>query len=270
MKYIVIDSHAHVYPKKIARRASENIGLFYGYPVPEVPISEPGTLEALIAEGKAAGTAAHCVSGAATAANQVASINDFLISLPDEADGITLYKYGTAHHELSNVGDELARIKAAGLRGIKLHADCQRFNIDGREAYPIYEAASELALPILMHLGDETHDYSSPLKLVKMLRDFPRLRVVAAHLGGYRDWDNGRQLAGLENVWFDSCSSQSILTPERAAEQIRHFGSERCFFGTDYPIWNVGEELGHFLRLPLTDGEKERVLGKNFLTFING
>ncbi|MDR0936687.1 MAG: amidohydrolase family protein [Oscillospiraceae bacterium] len=268
MKYNVIDSHAHVYPKKIARRASENIGLFYGYPVPEVPVSEPGTLEALIAEGKTAGTSAHCVSGAATAANQVVSINDFLISLPEEQDGIRLYKYGTAHHELENVGDELERIKKAGLLGIKLHADCQRFNIDGREAYPIYDAAEQLGIPVLMHLGDETHDYSSPLKLVKMLRDFPKLRVVAAHLGGYRDWDNGRQLAGLENVWFDTCSSQSILTPERAVAQIRHFGAERCFFGTDYPIWNVGAELEKFLSLPLTETERAGILGGNFLAFI--
>ncbi|MDR3149173.1 MAG: amidohydrolase family protein [Oscillospiraceae bacterium] len=270
LNYTVIDAHCHVYPEKIANKAAENIGVFYGYPVPSFD-GTPGTFETMLNAGRKLGFAGYNISGAATVPSQVVSVNDGLIGTLNSFDGAEmLFAFGTAHPGFENVGGELERIKKAGLRGIKLHADCQRFNIDDRSAYPMYDAAQELNLPVLCHVGDENFDYSSPYRLLNLLKDFPRLRVIAAHLGGYREWDEGIKLAGTSNIWFDTCSAQSILPPERVVSQIRTLGAERCFFGTDYPLWNADKELNNFLNLALTDKEKEQILGQNFLSFING
>ncbi|MDR2530221.1 MAG: amidohydrolase family protein [Oscillospiraceae bacterium] len=272
MKYEIINAHCHVYPAKIARKAAANIGLFYGYEVPEFQGGDPGTLEALLYEGREAGLSGYCVSGAATSPAQVQPTNDSLLLLlhsPLLSPGESLFCFGTVHPEFNGVESELQRIQAAGALGIKLHPDCQRFNIDDRSAYTIYESAQALRLPILMHLGDESHDFSDPRRLVKVCSDFPNLRFIAAHLGGYRDWQNGLLLRGLENVWFDTCSSQSILPPETAVNQIRAFGAERCFFGSDYPLWSVKPELEAFLKLGLSDRENELILALNFKRFIN-
>ncbi|MDR2606272.1 MAG: amidohydrolase family protein [Oscillospiraceae bacterium] len=267
--YEIIDAHCHVYPEKIARKAAENIGVFYGYPVPEFDGGEPGTIEAHLYQGRKLNFKGYCVSGAATSAKQVISVNDGLIALTKLDIPETIYAFGTAHPDFPNNGDELQRIKSLGLKGIKLHPDCQRFNIDDRSAYSIYDAAQELHLPILMHLGDETHDYSSPPRLLNILRDFPRIRIVAAHLGGYREWDAGLNLAGSKNLWFDTSSSQSILPQERVRSQIRTFGAERCFFGTDFPLWKAEGELKAFLDVGLTHEENEKILAKNFKEFIS-
>jgi len=267
--YEIIDAHCHIYPEKIARKAAENIGIFYGYPVPYFDGGEPGTLQAHLFQGRKLNFKGYCVSGAATSPKQVVSVNDGLIELTKLDIPETIYAFGTAHPDFANIGDELQRIKALGIKGIKLHPDCQAFNIDDKSAYNIYDAAQELNLPILMHLGDETHDYSSPLKLLNVIRDFPRIRIIAAHLGGYREWDAGLQLAGYENLWFDTCSSQSILTPERVRHQIRTLGVERCFFGTDFPLWVSEKELSAFLNIGLTHEENEKILAKNFKEFIS-
>ncbi|MDR0819145.1 MAG: amidohydrolase family protein [Oscillospiraceae bacterium] len=268
-KYQIINAHCHVYPPKIARKAAENIGKFYRYPVPEYEGGEPGTFEALLDECRKVGIDACCVSGAATAPEQVVAVNDFLIGVGQDITDVTLYRFGTAHPDFANIGDELARMRREGLLGIKLHPDCQMFNIDDSGAYAIYEAAQTLNLPILMHLGDETHDYSAPRRMIKVCGEFPRLRFIAAHMGGYRDWDNGLLLKGIDNVWFDTCSTQSIITPERMRNQIRAFGAERCFFGTDFPLWNTDKELDAFLNIGLTESENEKILARNFKEFIS-
>jgi predicted TIM-barrel fold metal-dependent hydrolase len=291
----IIDSHCHIYPEKIARKAAENIGRFYGYPVPDFaaelasappgfPLSaeplaeaaatpEPGSLDTMLRIGTDAGIDTFVVSGAATSPKQVTSVNDYFIDLAANQQsaktfGKTLICYGTMHPDYNDIQGELQRCKNSGLRALKLHADCQAFNIDAPGAYNIYEAAQSLDLPILMHLGDETHDYSAPYRLVKVCKDFPHLRFIGAHLGGYRDWDNALLLKGIDNMWFDSSSSQSILEPERVVRQIRTFGANRVFFGTDYPLWIAKNELNAFLALPLSDAEKEGILSLNYSNFI--
>ena len=50
---------------------------------------------------------------------------------------------------------------------------------------------------------------------------------------------------------------------EKAVEIIRAYGTDRTFYGCDYPMWNPKEELERFLALPLTDKEREDILWNN-------
>lgn len=49
--------------------------------------------------------------------------------------------------------DELDRIKALGLKGVKLHPDYQRFLVDDPRCIPIYEKISRLGLITVFHTG---------------------------------------------------------------------------------------------------------------------
>ena len=53
-----------------------------------------------------------------------------------------------------------------------------------------------------------------------------------------------------------------------AAAIIRGYGVERALFGSDYPMWVPGEEIDRLLALPLTDGEKEKILWDNHLALL--
>ena len=70
----IIDAHAHIYPEKIAKKATETIGVFYDIEM-EMPA---GTPERLIEEGRGAGVSRFVVHSVATTAHQVRSINEFL------------------------------------------------------------------------------------------------------------------------------------------------------------------------------------------------
>jgi predicted TIM-barrel fold metal-dependent hydrolase len=87
---------------------------------------------------------------------------------------------------------------------------------------------------------------------------FPRLRAVAAHLGGYRAWDDALEyLAGNERIMYDTSSALWAMTPEYADYVVGKLGSEHVMFGTDYPVMNTDEELNRLFKLKLTEQQKE-------------
>lgn len=261
---MIIDAHAHIFPDKIAEKAAAGIGGFYDGMI----MDSGGTLGELLKKGAEAGVDRFIVQSVATVPHQVVSINNFIAesvgNFPDRLIG-----FGAMHPDFEDVGGEVERIISLGLRGIKLHSDFQDFNIDDEKAYPIYEAA-EGRLPILFHVGDNRSDRSSPERLLKVVKRFPRLTVIGAHLAGWSMWDRGAELFGSyirENpqcgVYTDCSSSLYAMPPEHAAELIRRFGSDRVMWGTDYPMWNAKEELERFAKLPLNDRERGMILSEN-------
>jgi predicted TIM-barrel fold metal-dependent hydrolase len=117
---------------------------------------------------------------------------------------------------------------------------------------------------LLIHCGDYRFDYSNPNRIEAVLKAFPRLTVIGAHLGGWSVWEEAvERLAHYPNFLVDTSSSLYALTPERAKEIIRRFGADRVLFGTDYPMWDVGDELSRFHALDLTVEEEEKILSGN-------
>ena len=260
--YEIIDAHTHIYPDKIAAKATEGIGLFYGLS-PYHPVASIG---GLLAAGNAHGVSGFLVCSVATSPQQVPGINAFLHE--QCARNPSFIGFGAFHPGIGDPAAEVGRIRALGLHGIKLHPDIQQFDADAPEAYRIYEAAQG-ALPILMHMGDARFDHSHPRRLQKVLDDFPKLEVIAAHLGGWSVWGEALALSRRANVWFDTSSSLRFLSTEEARRQILAFGAERCFFGTDYPLWDYGDELDMFFRLGLPHKDNLGILSQNLKSFLH-
>jgi predicted TIM-barrel fold metal-dependent hydrolase len=147
-------------------------------------------------------------------------------------------------------------------RGIKLHPDFQKFNIDDEIAEKFYRAASG-KLPILLHIGDDRYDFSKPYRLVNMAKKYPGVTFIAAHFGGYRCWADAPIYQGLDNVYFDTCSSLPFISAEEAKRLIDLFGADKFFFATDFPMWDSKTELERFNQIPLTDEEREMIFSAN-------
>ena len=261
MSYKIFDAHAHVYPNKIAEKAVHAIGDFYN-----VPIQKNGTVEGLIEAWTRNGerVANKClIHATATTPHQVQSINNFISSNVKDNDNFV--GFGTLHTEMGEeeLDLEVERMIAIGLKGVKMHPDFQKFKADSEEAEKMYRA-TEGRLPILFHAGDYRYDYSSPFRIANVAKKYPKQIVIAAHFGGYSEWDKvADAYKGLDNVYFDTCSSLPFLTKEKAKELIDTFGAEKFLFGTDYPMWAPLEELERFMALPLSEREREMILGKN-------
>ena len=258
--YKIFDAHCHIYPPDIASRAVAGVDSFYdGLPVKP----RDGTARTLLQTGRAAGISRFLVHSVATTPRQVSSINRF-IAREVEASGGAFVGFGTLHPDSTDLAAEFAELSALGLRGVKLHPDIQRFPADDPRAMAIYEMCADAGLPVLMHTGDWRYDYSNPNRVAKVLRAFPRLTLIGAHLGGWSVWDDAlRVLPDFPNFMVDSSSSSRWLEPGRMRQIIRVYGAERVLFGTDYPMWRQAEEIEALLRLELTDGEYRRIFREN-------
>ncbi len=260
----IFDSHVHIYPDKIAVKASEHVGQFY-----EIPMKFDGRLVTLLDNCKAAGVERCLVHSVATTHDQVCKINDFIHATVEASEGMFV-GFCTLHPSMSadEIDAEVKRVTGLGLYGIKLHPDCQKFAIDDKHAMEMYEVIDG-RLPILFHTGDKRYNYSHPSQLKTAAKRFPRQRMIAAHLGGYSEWENAvKVLPGTENVWVDESSSLNYLTPEKAKEYILAYGADRVFWGTDYPMWSASEELERFNRIDLTDSQREMIFWKNITSFL--
>lgn len=259
----IIDTHAHIYPDKIAQKAAKSIGDFY-----DIPMNLDGTVGQLLAAGDAAGISRFLVHSVAVTWERAAAINDFLArSVQEHPD--RFIGFGTMHPTHPEAEKELDRLMSLGLRGVKLHPDFQHFCLDDPEAIRLFEMMAERGLPLLVHTGDYRYPYSDPERMARALDRVPNLKAICAHFGGWSVWSNAwKLLAGRSGVYVDCCSSLYALEPEEAVKIIHRYGADKVFFGTDYPMWRPEEEVRRFMALPLTEEEREMILHRNFERFI--
>lgn len=218
---MIIDSHAHIYPDKLARKAARSIGDFY-----DIDMDLDGTVDMLLKVGDEAGVDKFLVHSVATTPHQVRSINSFIAKSvsehPDRFIGFATLHPGCGD-EIPEIVDEAIEL---GLSGIKLHPDFQEFDIDAPEAMRMYEVL-EGRLPILFHTGDYRTQYSKPTKIIKVLEKFPKLDIIAAHFGAWSEWGYGSKELSEAGVYVDSSSSFYAMSPERIMEMIHIFGTDK-------------------------------------------
>lgn len=260
----IINSHAHIYPQKIAEKATLAIGKFYDIEMD----MKAGTAEELIKDGSASGITRYVVHSVATTAHQVRSINEFIkyeIDLHPEFIG-----FMTLHPDLTEeeVEKEVNWAIENGFKGVKLHPDFQKFYVDGENALKFYKVVGD-KLPILLHIGDDRFDFSKPERLVKIAKLFPNVKYIAAHFGGYRCWKDYKLYKGLDNVYFDTCSSLPFISAETAKTIISELGADKFFFATDFPMWDTKTELERFNKIPLTNAEREMIFSENIKKLLN-
>lgn len=253
-----IDSHCHIYPEKIAERAVSGTDTFYG----EHSVCK-GTASDLLEKGKEAGIDHFIVQSVATTPKQVKSINEFIAQEVENANGL-MTGLGTLHPESADIKGDIEHLLELELRGVKLHPDIQAFAIDDRRCLKIYELCEEKKLPILMHTGDCRYDYSNPNRMLPVLKAYPSITVIGAHLGGWSVWEEAVEAyLDIPNFYVDCSSSFPFLKPEKAREYIKAYGADKVLFGTDYPMWSPKREIEYFLSLSLDENEIRSILNMN-------
>ena len=255
----VFDIHVHIFPDRLAYRAVSAIGAFYE----NFNMECDGTLETALRVMDEAGITRCAAHSVATTPHQVQSINAFVMDAARRHPDRVL-PFAAMHPGLDNPVETAEAVIHEGFRGVKLHPEIQGFKIDAPEVLDML-APFEGRLPVLVHAGDYRYDNSSPERLKHVIREFPRLTLVCAHLGGWTVWrEAARQLAG-QPVMVDTSSALFALDPAEAARIIRDYGVENALYGTDYPMWSPVGERRRFDALPLTEAEREKILWTNHL-----
>ena len=258
----IIDIHNHIYPDKIARRATDSIRDFYQLGGSDMD----GTVEMLRRRGAEAGITRWVVLPVSNTPSHVRSINDFLYSQTQIYDDFI--GFGTLHAGMDGLMDELERVISLGLKGIKMHPDSQRFHIDDERLFPVYDALQD-SIPVMLHMGDPRYPYSHPVRLRRVLDLFPKLQVIAAHFGGYSMYHTAKELLWDTDCIFDVSSSLMFMERGEAERYINSYGAERMAYGTDSPLWDPVTEMKRFMQLDLTDDQFEQILYKTAERVLN-
>lgn len=259
----IIDFHTHVYPDRLADKATQATCDFYG-----LCTDQTGTVEQLLQKGQAAGIDRFVLLPVAVHPQGVRRVNEFIVEQVREHP--EFYGFGTVHPDMEDMAGEIDYIRSSGLLGVKLHPDMQEINTDDERLFPLYERLQALRMPLFVHCGDEHRDFSHPRRLRRVLDRFPGLTVIAAHLGGWSKWEEALACLQDTDCYLDISSCMMFMPPERVVVYVRAFGAHRVLFGTDFPIWDPVTEVRSLMALPLTDDEKEQVFYRNAGRIIGG
>ena len=127
-----------------------------------------------------------------------------------------------------------------------------------------------MKMPVLFHMGDRVMKYSTADKLRNVLDAVPGLTVIAAHMGGYMHWKDSLDVIPVcDRVYYDISSTMNFVSPEGVRKMLGKFGTDRVFFGSDFPICNPIDELKRLDEIGLNDIDRRRIEYYNFIDFLN-
>ena len=251
-----VDFHTHVFHPRIAEKAKMKLAEHY-----KLFCRCKGTPEDLLLRAGRCGID-HCVAlCAATSALQVRPCNAYAGYLQNNYPSITAF--GSIHPDCTDWKSELDRLRSYGVHGIKLHPDFQHFWLNDPRLLPIFEEAQKDFI-FLIHIGDSLppeKNPSCPYKMAAILDAFPHLTVVAAHLGGFRQWKYALEALAGRDVWMDTSSCMKEIPDDTLKAILKKHPRERLVFGTDYPIMDPQDELYDLQRRTrFSDSEIDEIL----------
>lgn len=261
---MTIDTHVHIFPDKLCPQTIEHLAK-----------TDPDHVLAYYGDGSMACAEANMkdwkldlglVLPIATNPRQQQKVNDFALWIQENSPWFCAC--GSVHPEAEDALEVLDWIAASGLKGLKLHPDYQGFFIADERLYPIYEKAASLGLPIVFHTGYDPVSpkciHAEPPGILRVVRDFPKLTVVAAHTGGLAFWQGTEDIyADTPNLYFDTAIASYTFGPGDYRRLIDLYGAEKFLFATDNP-WGSGAKDSAFMAaVGLAEDEKTLIFEKN-------
>lgn len=257
-----IDVHSHIYPEAISLKATESTCRFYN-----VTTRHNGTARELLELDREVGISRSVLLPVSVNPVHTESINNF--TLRECAEHPEFIPFATMHAANENMEELASRFVEQGFKGVKLHPDMQSFNADDERLFPLYDIIQG-KLPLMLHSGDPRYNCSHPERIRHILHEFPRLVVIAAHMGGWSTQEIALPLLRNEERCFtDTSSALSSMTVEKAMEYINAYGVDRVMFGSDYPIEDPGYNVELVERLPISDGDHEKLAHLNVERLLN-
>ena len=281
---MIIDFHTHTFPDKIASAAIEKLsGASHTRPFSD------GTAAGLSASAKGAGIDLSVVLPVATNTRQVPNVNDYAAKTNEATESTGLFSFGCIHPDYPAWKEELSRISALGLKGVKLHPVYQDVAFDDPRFLRILDRAGELGLIVVTHAGLDIGfpgvERCSPEQIRSAVQQVGPVKLVLAHMGGWRQWERAEELLADLPVFFDTAFSTGEISPLQDGyyspeelpmldgasllRMIRTFGAERVLFGTDSPWSDQTESLAFLRALPLEAAERDAILGGNARNLLN-
>lgn len=235
---MLIDFHVHAFSEKIVARTMEKLTHSCKL-IPETDGTLKNTLEVMDKYG----VDICVIMNIATKPSQHGILLDFAQQTKSERiyHFASVYPFAYTPEEEQRLETDLIKIKAAGIKGIKLHPDYQEFMADDPHVFKIYEICQALGLYIMFHAGldfispDLIHN--NPSAMLAVRKNFKSLGMIAAHLGGYAHWNEVLQLIAGHDIYIDTSMTSCLPDDNLYKAIISKHGAENILFASDCP-WN--------------------------------
>jgi predicted TIM-barrel fold metal-dependent hydrolase len=205
--------------------------------------------------------------------------NDYVLDLvtkyPDTFVGV-LGSFNLGVSKLDEIVEQAeALLRIPKVKGFKFHPPDQGFYPNDRKYYGLWEVLEAGKKPVMFHTGFTvlgansdggkgiTLDYGRPVHLDTLARDFPRLKIIAAHPG----WPWQEELLSVvthkKNICVDTSGYLAEQLPEIFQRAIRGRLQDKTLFGTDFPYVDLEKALSSFEKMGFKDEVKQKILFSN-------
>lgn len=266
---MIIDFHTHIFPDPIAPKTIPFLEERSG-----ITAATNGTLNGLLHSMEQSRVDMSVIMPVVTKPSQFESVNLFAKYVNDNYAG-KLLSFGGIHPDCEDYKEKLKYIQSLGLPGIKLHPDYQGVFIDDIRYLRIIEYANELGMLILTHAGIDIGlpepIHCPPDRMRKVIDAIHPERMVAAHFGGWKQWEMVYEHLAGENVYFDTAFSFDYISEEMFLKIWKKHDHDKILFATDSPWGGAEKNIEQLNRLPLSEADKNSIFSenaKNLLGFI--
>jgi len=257
---LIIDFHCHIYPEEVAAKifpaAKQKLKV-------EIPgTGAPPDLRLRMRPGRIDKSV---VLPLARGKGDVRSLNQWVNSVC----GSDLIAFGAVHPLMDDLEEELDRLQSAGCQGVKMMPLLQEVYPDDPRCSRLYEYLIARNMILVTHAGSDPMPrkevFGTPERFSRAIDCYPDLKLVLAHLGGLRMWDQVRRhlVPAGPNLFFDTAYVSFYLPENEIADLIEEIGPERTLFGSDYPWEDPGRAAEIIKGLDLDSSDKEAILGTN-------
>ena len=257
---MVIDFHTHAFPDKIAERAIQS--LIAGCNGEYMPCSD-GTVSGLVNNMDKFGVDISVVQPVITKLSQTVTLNNWAKEITCDR----LVSFGGIYPMTGDYKRDIDFICELGLPGIKLHPEYQQFYVDDPYMLKIYDYALNKGLIILFHAGyDPAYPppiHSSPKQFAEISKQMQGGIMIAAHLGGQRQWNEVEEYLVGTDMYMDTSMGMNYYSHDQFVRIVKNHGADKILFGSDSPWSRAGEEIETLNSLSLTQEEKDLILYKN-------
>ena len=132
--------------------------------------------------------------------------------------------------------------------------------------------AEQLGLLVVFHAGADIGlpppVYTSPKKIRHALDYVGGSNLIAAHLGGWAQWDDVEACLVGTPVHLDTAYIAQFIDPAQCLRIIRNHGAEKIVFGSDSPWEDPADTLRFLESLGLNETELSLITHENALRLL--
>jgi predicted TIM-barrel fold metal-dependent hydrolase len=147
-------------------------------------------------------------------------------------------------------------IRGLGLHGLKISPVYGGFDPWGREAGELYKVCDALGVPLLWHqsaayASGAWLEMANPILLDRICREFPRLKMIVAHLGQPWMAETVMLLRKHPHIYSDLSARFHRKYQLYQGLMLAHeYGvTKQLLFGSDYPVRTTAAALAEFRSL---------------------